>query len=150
MAIELAPRTPLSIVQANLARNYSRVEALESSVQLAMPTDIDCVCCIYGATMWASTPDAAIILNNPDDTRRAVHAFELIGFTVINKTAVTEGSIMITLSRSREDSYGSYNELVGIGNAHLQGCSLESYEEEIPARTEIRYRVVCDDGATEL
>lgn len=127
---------------------YDKCLSVENAITTAVPRD---VCGKLKGPRSSGVPFLTsgyfyIVLDKKEDTRRVVHALELVGFAFYDKDAVSDGSFYITMTKHFDD----YFAIVAIQNAVLAGCSVVEEEVEVPARKERRFKVVCDDGATEL
>lgn len=133
---------------ATIYKNQSKRIALYNKLKLAIPSDVECRVTLCGLYTFDTNASATVLLTNPQDTKRVIHALELINFKADEKySSYIPGKLTVQM-RTSEPEYVDRFEVSIIG-AELAGCSLVEEDVLIPEHTERRYLLHCDDGATE-
>ena len=143
--------TELSNVDEAVAivyKNQSKRIALYNKLKLAIPSDVECKVTLCNLYTFDTCAEATILLINPQDTKRVIHALELINFKAIDKySSYVPGKLTVHMETPEPEYVDRFS--VNIIGAELAGCSLVEEDVLIPEHTEKRYSLHCDDGATE-
>jgi len=143
--------TELSNVDEAVAivyKNQSKRIALYNKLKLAIPSDVECRVTLCNLYTFDTCACATILLTNPQDTKRVIHALELINFKAVEKcSSDIPGKLTVRMATPEPEYIDRFE--VSIVGAELAGCSLIEEDVLIPEHTEKRYSLHCDEGATE-
>ena len=131
-----------SMYRKYLSTNCDRIFRLIRTIEEIIPFDIKVkIDHFYPPVSYIGTPTVTIVPDDPKDTKRLVCQLQMIGFTLKDKHALSDGTLSLVLHRNTD-----YDEMVYIDKSELTGCRLVKVERLVPAQTVEVFVVECEEG----